>query len=344
MKSRGPLVAAAFVFFLALVSCLPILVLAASPSSGNCDSGPEPSGSVEAIAATIRELESGNDYMARAPGSTASGAYQFLDSSWAGYGGYTRALLAPPEVQDAKAFASIRAILAMNDDDPAAVPVSWYIGHVPAPGSPRWDAVPSPGAGNRLTPRQYQARWMDSYRANLARYYEGTDSTGGSSPSAGVRPNRCPAKVAVTGDYALPVERIWFDQHPEWFTKPHHDYPAADIPVPTGTPIYAAAPGVVVSTPSDGRCGIGVVINGNDGAQYTYCHGLPGSQEVEPGAKVSTGQPLMLSANTGNSTAPHLHFAIRVDGSARCPQPFFEMVTRGQTAAVTALPVAGCTF
>lgn len=44
----------------------------------------------------------------------------------------------------------------------------------------------------------------------------------------------CPSSN-LTG-YALPVDRYWYEQHPDWFSRPHHDYPAIDIPVPTGTP------------------------------------------------------------------------------------------------------------
>lgn len=328
-----------------LVGCLPILLLAADMSSGACSGGMVADASVEAIAATIRLLESGDDYTARAPGSSASGAYQFLDSSWADYGGYARSYLAPPAVQDAKAVENINAILASNDNDPAAVPVAWYIGHVPPPGSPEWDAVPSPGAGNRLTPREYQAKWMDVYRDQVDGAASSTDSPNDTSTSRSVAPAGCPVGVvAVSGPYALPVGRIWYEQHPEWFTKPHHDYPAADIPVPTGTPIYAAAAGVVVSTPTSGKCGIGVVINGDDGAQYSYCHGLPASHAIAVGDRVVTGQHLMLSASTGNSSGPHLHFAINIDGTARCPQAFLDAIGTGETVDPYALPSVGCTY
>jgi murein DD-endopeptidase MepM/ murein hydrolase activator NlpD len=345
MKTKLPLVAVTLLLVVALVGCLPILLIAASPSSGACPGDLPADASVEAIAATIRQLESGNDYTARAPGSSASGAYQFLDSTWGGYGGYARAYLAPPEVQDAKAFENINGILAANGNDPAAVPVSWYIGHVPPPGSPEWDTVPSPGAGNRLTPREYQAKWMEVYREKLGVAPASTGSPDESSTSTSIQPAACSVGVlAVSGDYALPVERIWYEQHPEWFTKPHHDYPAADIPVPTGTPIFAAAAGVVVSTPTSGKCGIGVVINGDDGAQYTYCHGLPGSHTIATGDRVAMGQPLMLSASTGNSSGPHLHFAIESGGQARCPQPFLEAVAAGQGTVVDELPTKWCAY
>ena len=122
----------------------------------------------------------------------------------------------------------------------------------------------------------------------------------------------CPGgDLAVAGDYALPLERRWYDEHPEWFTRTHHDYPAIDIPVPTGTPLYAITNGIVISTPTSGRCGIGVIINGDDGAQYTYCHGDPGTHAVATGDRVTVGQYLMDSASTGNSSGPHLHFAAR---------------------------------
>ena len=45
----------------------------------------------------------GHDARARNPSSTASGKWQFLDSTWAGFGGYASAYLAPESVQDAKA-------------------------------------------------------------------------------------------------------------------------------------------------------------------------------------------------------------------------------------------------
>ncbi len=155
----------------------------------------------------------------------------------------------------------------------------------------------------------------------------------------------CPTgDLAVAGDYALPVERRWYDEHPEWFTKPHHDYPAADIPVPTGTPLYAITNGVVISTPTSCRCGIGVIINGDDGAQYTYCHGLPGSHTVATGDQVEVGQHLMDSASTGNSTGPHLHFAIKVDGTARCPQALLVSIADGAPVTPGSLAASGCSY
>ena len=43
--------------------------------------------------------ESGGDWRAQNPTSSASGGYQFIDSTWAGHGGYARAKDAPPHVQ-----------------------------------------------------------------------------------------------------------------------------------------------------------------------------------------------------------------------------------------------------
>jgi hypothetical protein len=115
------------------------------------------------ILATIRAKESGGDYTAEAPGSTASGAYQFLDSTWDNYGGYAHAADAPPEIQDQKAAEMVRAVLLDHDGDVTVVPVVWYLGHVPAAGSTEWDTVPAPHAGNTKTPRQYQSEWLDEY-------------------------------------------------------------------------------------------------------------------------------------------------------------------------------------
>ncbi|MCB0989321.1 MAG: M23 family metallopeptidase, partial [Acidimicrobiales bacterium] len=107
---------------------------------------------------------------------------------------------------------------------------------------------------------------------------------------------------------------------------------------------YAITNGVVISTPTSGRCGIGVIINGDDGAQYTYCHGLPGSHTVATGDQVEVGQHLMDSASTGNSTGPHLHFAIKVDGTARCPQALLVSIADGAPVTPDSLATGGCTY
>jgi murein DD-endopeptidase MepM/ murein hydrolase activator NlpD len=153
----------------------------------------------------------------------------------------------------------------------------------------------------------------------------------------------CTPTPFIAGDYALPVDQHWYDQHPDWFTKPHHDHPAADIPVPTGTPVYAPTNGIITAVKATGDCGVGIILAGNDRVQYTYCHGLPGSPTVTVGNTVHAGQQLMLSASTGNSTGPHLHFAIRVDGQERCPQNYLVAVAKGRPVDPLGLPGTGCT-
>jgi murein DD-endopeptidase MepM/ murein hydrolase activator NlpD len=149
---------------------------------------------------------------------------------------------------------------------------------------------------------------------------------------------------ARVGDYALPLDPHWYQDNPHWFTKPHHDYPAADIPVPTGTPVYAAASGTVASAPTGGSCGVGVKVRGDDGVEYIYCHGSDGGQIVRTGDRVTAGQVIMHSASTGNSTGPHLHFGIRVDGQNRCPQDFLVALATGRTANPRTLPASGCSY
>ena len=125
-----------------------------------------------AILATIRTLESGGRYSAVAPvenpDDAASGAYQFVRGTWAGYGGYRRAVDAPPAVQDAKATEHAQHWLNVGGVE--AVPVGWYLGHIPQ--GAEWDTVPAAWAGNSATPRQYQRAWMATY----ARVTSGCDS------------------------------------------------------------------------------------------------------------------------------------------------------------------------
>lgn len=298
------------------------------------------SGSTEAILATIRELESGGDYQAQARGSSASGAYQFIDSTWGAYGGYARAWQAPPEVQDAKATEYVSAILEAHGGDVAAIPVVWYLGHLPAPGSAEWDTVPGPSAGNRLTPREYQTRWIGIYERHHA---------GGATTTS----TTCPSSV---DGWALPGPAELLDS--EAAGRPHHDYPAWDWAVPTGTPIYAVRGGRVAAVHSWAGncfgsaaadracrpCGVGVTIVDADGVRWTYCHAQV--VHVDAGQSVAAGDQMASSGNTGRSTGPHLHLAIRTsDGLQRCPQSLLQALLANRPAPeVRALPTRGCTY
>lgn len=92
---------------------------------------------------------------------------------------------------------------------------------------------------------------------------------------------------------------------------------AVDVAMPIGTPIIAARDGVVVSLENrqSGRAGNPsgnfVRILHDDGTMGVYLHLQQGSVRVREGQRVTQGQPIARSGNTGNSTGPHLHFVIQ---------------------------------
>ena len=93
-----------------------------------------------------------------------------------------------------------------------------------------------------------------------------------------------------------------------------------DIGVATGTPIYAAASGTVIFSGWKGTLGKFIVVNHGNGIQtyYAHCSALL----VSKGDTVTAGQLIAKVGNTGRSTGPHLHFEIRLNGSALNPQKY----------------------
>lgn len=63
-----------------------------------------PGAGLPAVMLAIMYCESGGRADAQNPSSTASGLFQFLDTTWNNYGGYSRAMYAPVSVQNAKAL------------------------------------------------------------------------------------------------------------------------------------------------------------------------------------------------------------------------------------------------
>lgn len=94
-----------------------------------------------------------------------------------------------------------------------------------------------------------------------------------------------------------------------------------DIDGDTGDPIVASVSGTV--THSGWRGGYGylvIVTNGN--TDYYYAHAS--ELLVEVGTPVKVGQLIARVGSTGNSTGPHLHFEVRVDGDPVDPLPILE--------------------
>lgn len=123
-------------------------------------------------------------------------------------------------------------------------------------------------------------------------------------------------------------------------TDPHHDYPALDVGIPVGTPIYAPTGGRIVRYVG-GDCGLGLELEGYDGVFYKFCHGS--ARRVSPGDYVATNDHIMDSGNTGNSTAPHLHLSVEINGQFRCPQNMMASLYDGDTLVdPNNLPATGC--
>lgn len=96
----------------------------------------------------------------------------------------------------------------------------------------------------------------------------------------------------------------------------HHD--GIDIAMPYGTPIRAAFDGIVETSGNMGGYGKAIVINHDKG--YATVYGHNSRNLVGEGEKVSKGQIIGFSGNSGRSTGPHLHFEVRSDGKAVDPQ------------------------
>jgi len=115
-----------------------------------------------------------------------------------------------------------------------------------------------------------------------------------------------------------------------------------DLMAPEGTQILAARPGRVLYT-GDGFRGYGnmVILDHGDGFVTVYAHAKKLLVHAED--QVAAGQVIALVGQTGNATAPHLHFEIREGDRALDPLPFLDPVATARAGAPLALAPAGQT-
>ncbi len=93
-----------------------------------------------------------------------------------------------------------------------------------------------------------------------------------------------------------------------------------DISAAMGTPVHAAADGIVASAEYYHGYGKLVVIDHGNGMRTWYAH--LSQFEVVPGQEIRRGEVLGLSGATGKVTAPHVHFEVRLGGSPVNPYPY----------------------
>jgi murein DD-endopeptidase MepM/ murein hydrolase activator NlpD len=123
------------------------------------------------------------------------------------------------------------------------------------------------------------------------------------------------------------------------FTGEYAMHAGIDFAAPVGTPIFAAAGGVVASTDRHPEFGNLVKIDHGNGLQTLYAH--TSRILVKVGDIVRRGQEIALVGTTGRSTGPHLHFEVHVNGSAVNPAKYLANLRPGSTlAALTPAAVA----
>ncbi len=113
----------------------------------------------------------------------------------------------------------------------------------------------------------------------------------------------CPSTSTITSPYGNRLHPI------QGRTKKHT---GIDIGVAYGGAIVAAEGGTVMRSGWNGGYGNYIVINHGGGLQTLYAHNS--SNLVAAGQTVTRGQKIALAGSTGNSTGPHLHFEVLVNG------------------------------
>lgn len=120
-----------------------------------------------------------------------------------------------------------------------------------------------------------------------------------------------PCNGPITSPYGYRV-------HPIFGTTIYHS--GIDIGVDYGTPIHSADSGTVIYAGWISGYGNAVIIDHGNGMQTLYGHNQ--SLNVSEGQSVSKGQVIAFAGSTGNSTGPHCHFEVQVNGSAVDPMGY----------------------
>ena len=157
------------------------------------------------------------------------------------------------------------------------------------------------------------------------------------------------APVAIPGSVSIPslmpVEvgllrsSFGMREHPVLGGRRAHK--GVDLAAPTGTPIYASADGIV--SKAEWFSSYGLYVSLEHGGEIQTRYGHMSRLNVYSGQKVKKGEIIGYVGSTGHSTGPHLHYEVRIAGSAVNPIPYMQGgdFKPAQLAAANAAPAMG---
>jgi murein DD-endopeptidase MepM/ murein hydrolase activator NlpD len=111
----------------------------------------------------------------------------------------------------------------------------------------------------------------------------------------------------------------------------HHFHSGVDLASVAGTPIYAVNGGLAVVQDAITGYGLHVIVVRD--LQFETLYGHLEAVVVRSGDRVAAGQLIGFMGSTGNSTGPHLHLEVRLNGLPVDPLPFFPNAPWGGDAA-----------
>jgi len=124
-----------------------------------------------------------------------------------------------------------------------------------------------------------------------------------------------------------PVDVAWNASSFGWridpFTGQKAMHEGIDFLVDTGTPVHAAAGGLVVAAELHPQ--YGQMIDIDHGNDFTSRYAHASKLMVKAGDLVQRGAIIALSGSTGRSTGPHVHFEVRYKGVAQNPNRFLQV-------------------